>query len=85
MAKDRLKEYEAIVKDITDHKYAIPVNVYGSIKYAPRKNALGVFIRRPEHVMYGWNLNKLEHRKEEILEKIRELTHMELEVRRTLS
>ena len=80
-AKKRLIAYEEIVKDITfHHKYSIPVNVYGHIEYAPKLNAFGVFIRRPEHVIYGWNRNKLEKEIVELTEKIRSLRLEELEL-----
>jgi hypothetical protein len=75
----RITDYEDVVIDIIQyHKYSIPVNVYGHIEYAPKQNALGVFIRRPEHVYYGWNLNRLKKAKEEITEKIRGLRLQEL-------
>ena len=73
-SKRRLKEYEKIVKDITTyHKYSIPINVYGHIEYAPKINVFGVFIRRPEHVNYGWNLNKLTKARDDIMDTIRKL------------
>lgn len=81
LAEKRIKEYRDIVQDIVQyHKYSIPVNVYGRIEYAPKQNVFGVFIKRPEHVMYGWNLRKLENKRDELLEKIRSLRHMELEL-----
>ena len=82
-AKQRLQEYAAVVKDITQyHKYSTPVNVYGHIEYAPRTNVFGVFIRRPEHVYYGWNLNKLEKNVMDLTEKVRSLRFEELEMMR---
>ena len=73
-AKKRIKDYEKTLKDIKlYHKYSIPINVYGHIRYAPKVNTFGVFIRRPEHVYYGWNLNRLEKNVEEITEKVRSL------------
>ena len=78
-AKHRLKEYEQLVKDIVQyHKYAIPVNVYGHIEYAPKINVFGVFIRKPEHVQYGWNLKRLEKNVNELTKKVRELRFKEL-------
>ena len=84
--KKHLKEYEIILKEILRHdwKYAIPVNVYGTIKYAPKKNAADVFIRKPEHVVYGWNLKRLERRERDLLECIRNLAGKEFELRRLL-
>ena len=80
-AKRRVKEYRNVLKDIQIyHKYSIPVNVYGSIKYAPKVNAFGVYIRRPEHVYYGWNLNKLEKNVNDLTEKVRSLRLSELEM-----
>ena len=77
--KNRLREYEEIVKDIVQyHKYSIPVNVYGHIEYAPKVNAFGVHIRRPEHVNYGWNLRRLEKNVTDLTEKIRSLRFEEL-------
>lgn len=82
-AKRRVNEYRTILKDITiHHKYSTPVNVYGHIEYAPKVNAFGVFIRRPEHVYYGWNLNKLEKNANDLTEKIRSLRLTELEMMR---
>jgi hypothetical protein len=85
--KKHLKEYEGIFNEINNHdwKYTIPVNVYGTIKYAPRKNVFDVFIRKPEHVVYGWNLKRLERRNIELLECIRNLAAKEFELRRELS
>ncbi len=79
IAEKRIKEYETVVQDIVQyHKYSIPVNVYGHIMYAPKTNVLGVFIRRPEHVMYGWNIRRLEQRVNELTEKIRSLRLKEI-------
>ena len=80
-AKKRIWEYREVLKDITVyHKYSIPVNVYGHIEYAPKVNAFGVYIRRPEHVIYGWNLNKLEKNVIDLTEKVRSLRLVELEL-----
>ena len=79
--KRRIKDYETVLKDITVyHKYSIPVNVYGHIEYAPKTNAFGVYIRRPEHVVYGWNWNKLNKVKDELMETIRELRMIEYRI-----
>lgn len=81
-AKKRVKDYERIVEDIVRyHKYSIPVNVYGHIEYAPKTNVFGVFIRRPEHVMYGWNISVLKKNVEELTEKVRSLRLEELNMR----
>ena len=81
-AKKRVKDYESVVEDIVQyHKYCIPVNVYGHIEYAPKTNAFGVFIRRPEHVMYGWNISVLKKNVEELTEKVRSLRLEELNMR----
>lgn len=81
IAKNRLKEYELIVKDIVQyHRYSVPVNVYGHIEYTPKQNVFGVFIRRPEHVMYGWNLRKLEKNVIDLTGKVRSLRFKELEL-----
>ena len=78
-AKRRIKEYQEVLQDITVyHKYSIPVNVYGHIEYAPRTNVFGVFIRRPEHVMYGWNLKRLEKNVMNLTEHVRSLRLLEL-------
>ena len=83
-AKKRLKEYATIVEDIQNHKYCYTVNVYGNIQYAPKQNVFGVTIQRPEHVFYGWNLNKLEKNVNDLFEHIRELRFQELELRKEL-
>ena len=84
-AKKRIGEYREVLKDITIyHKYSIPVNVYGHIEYAPKTNVFGVFIRRPEHVNYGWNLNKLENNVKDLTEKVKFLRLKELEMRQKL-
>ena len=77
-AKKRIYDYRETVKEIQQHKYSIPINVYGHIEYAPQQNAFGVFIKRPEHVYYGWNYNNLNKIVEEITERIRELRMKEL-------
>ena len=80
-AKRRIKEYSEVLKEIqVYHKYSVPVNVYGHIEYAPKTNVFGVFIRRPEHVNYGWNLNKLQKNVDDLTEKVRSLRLMELEL-----
>ena len=80
-ANRRIKDYEELVIDITQyHKYSIPVNVYGHIEYAPKQNIFNVFIRRPEHVYYGWNLNKLIKAKETLIAAIRELRAIEYHI-----
>lgn len=77
--KRRIKKYGEITREINiQHKYSTPINVYGHIEYAPKVNAFGVFIRRPEHVIYGWNLNKLEKQVVDLTEKIRVLRLKEL-------
>ena len=82
-AEKRVKEYETVVKDIVQyHKYSIPVNVYGHIEYAPKTNFHGVFIRRPEHVLYGWHISKLKKNVKELTEKVKELRLKELELMR---
>jgi hypothetical protein len=81
-AEKRVKDYETVVEDIVQyHKYSIPVNVYGHIEYAPKRNALGVFIRRPEHVFYGWNISVLKRKVKELTEKVRSLRLEELKMR----
>lgn len=78
-AKRNLQEYPRLLQEIQQyHRYSPPVNVYGHIKYAPKRNVFNVFIRRPEHIRYGWNLNKLEQRVNEIEDKIRNLRLKEL-------
>lgn len=84
-AKRRIKQYREVFNDILTHKYCFTVNVYGNIQYAPKQNALGVTIRRPEHVYYGWNLNRLKKKEAELIEKIKELRLNEFELRRELS
>ena len=85
-AKDRINEYEIILKDIlnNDPKYSNTVNVYGSIKHYPKTNVFGVFIRKPEHVIYGWNLETLQQKKDELMEHIRMLNRKELNMRKIL-
>lgn len=81
VAKKRLEEHDMIVKEIVQyHKYSIPVNVYGHIMYAPKVNAFGVFIRNPEHVNYGWNINRLKRNVKDLTDKIRSLRLDELEL-----
>ena len=71
-AKWKIREYRNILRDITVyHKYSIPINVYGHIVYAPKTNVFEVFIRRPEHIFYGWNLNRLEKNVKDLTEKVR--------------
>lgn len=83
IAKRRLNEYEEIVKDIVQyHVYSIPINVYGNIQYAPKQNAFEVYIRRPEHVIQGWNISKLKKQVKDLTEKVRSLRLEELEVMR---
>ena len=83
-AREHLLGYEKVWEDIRNHKYTIPVNVYGHIEYAPRQNALGVFIRKPEHVIYGWSAGRLLNEKEKLIEHIRLLNRKELNMRRIL-
>lgn len=79
--KWKIKEYELVLKDINFyHTYSIPVNVYGYIEYAPKTNVFGVYIRRPEHVFYGWNLNKLNKERDDLTERIRELRLVEYRI-----
>ena len=79
--KRRIKEYENVLKDIiTYHKYSTPVNVYGHIEYAPKTNVFGVFIRRPEHVYYDWNWNKLNRVADDLTDKVRKLRLIEYEI-----
>ena len=81
-AEKRIKDYERIVEDIIRYdKYSIPVNVYGHIEYAPKTNVFGVFIRRPEHVMYGWNISKLKKNVSDLTEKVKSLRLKELRMR----
>lgn len=81
VAEKRVKDYERIVEDIERyHKYSVPVNVYGHIEYAPKTNVFGVFIRRPEHVFYGWNISKLKKKVKDLTDKIRSLILQELEM-----
>ena len=83
-AKRRIKEYSKVLNEIKNHRYSYTINVYGNIQYAPKQNCLGVTIRRPEHIYYGWNLNKLEKNVEEILETIKELRVKEFELRKMI-
>lgn len=82
--KQNLYDYNKVFDDIKNHKYSIPVNVYGSIKYAPKKNVFDVFIRKPEHVIYGWNYNRLLSEKDDLLEKLQLLNRKELNMRKIL-
>ena len=84
VVKNNLKEYVKILEDIQDHNYSYTVNVYGNIQYAPKQNVFGVTIRMPEHVVYGWNWNKLNKVRDEIMDKIRSLRLEELSLRREL-
>ena len=84
LAKKRLKEYLTVLEDIKAKKYCYPVNVYGNIQYAPKQNVFGVTIRMPEHVIYGWNWNKLIKAREDVMETIRGLRLKELELRKEL-
>ena len=79
-----LTEYEVVLNAILNHKYSIPVNVYGNIQYAPKQNVFGVFIRKPEHVNYGWNYGMLLNKKDELVEHIRLLNRKELNMRKIL-
>ena len=81
---NHLIEYEIILHEIHENKYTTPINVYGNIQYAPKQNAFGVFIRKPEHIVYGWNYNKLTETKKELIEKIRLLNRKELNMRKIL-
>ena len=79
-AKRRVKQYETVLEEIENHKHSTIINVYGHIEYAPKTNIFGVFIRRPEHIYYGWNLNKLEKNVKDLTEKVRRLRLKELEL-----
>jgi len=79
-----LTKYEDVLKAIQTHEYTIPVNVYGHIKQAPKQNVYGVFIRKPEHVHYGWNYNRLIEKKNELIECIKLLNRKELNMRKIL-
>lgn len=83
-ANHRIIEYEIILNEILNGKYTIPVNVYGNIQQAPKQNVYGVFIKKPEHIFYGWNYNKLMEEKKGLIEKIRLLNQKELNMRRIL-
>ena len=83
-AKENLMEYENVWNDIHNHEYDIPVNVYGNIQYVPRQNVFGVFIKKPEHVYYGWGAGKLMEKKEKLMEHLRLLNRKELNMRRIL-
>lgn len=83
-AKENLQEYEDIWDDIRNHKYTVPVNVYGTIQHAPKQNVFGVFIKNPEHVNYGWGAGKLLEEKEKLIEHIRLLNRKELNMRKIL-
>ena len=83
-ARDRIIEYETILNDIKTGKYSGVVNVYGSIKHYPKQNVFGVFIRKPEHVNYGWNYDRLVARKDKLLEHIRLLNRKELNMKKIL-
>ena len=83
-ARENLMEYENIWNDIHNHKYSVPVNVYGNIQYAPRQNVFGVFIKKPEHVNYGWSAGRLLEEKENLIEHVRLLNRKELNMRRIL-
>ena len=77
----RLKEYEILLNEILNGEYTIPVNVYGNIQQVPRQNVFGVLIRKPEHVMYGWNYQRLERQSKVLMECIRVLAAREFELR----
>ena len=83
-ANHKIIEYEIILNEILNGKYTIPVNVYGNIQQAPTQNVYGVFIKKPEHIFYGWNYNKLTEEKENLIERIRLLNQKELNMRRIL-
>lgn len=83
-SKRRIKEYSKVLNEIKNHRYSYTINVYGNIQYAPKQNSLGVTIRRPEHIYYGWNLNKLEKHVEQIIETIKELRIKEFELRKMI-
>lgn len=83
-ANDNIIECVNVLNEINQGKYTIPVNVYGNIKYAPKTNAFGVFIKKPEHVHYGWNYGKLMEHKEKLIEHIRLLNRKELNMRQIL-
>ena len=81
---DHISEYRVVLNSILNNKYSTPVNVYGHIEYAPKTNSFGVFIRKPEHVFYGWNYEKLQSKKEGLIKHIRLLNRKELNMRRIL-
>lgn len=83
-AKRNLIHYETVWEDIQNHKYTFPVNVYGHIEYVPRQNTLGVFIRKPEHVFYGWSAGRLLDEKQKLIDHIRLLNRKELNMRKIL-
>lgn len=76
-AQQNLRKYQQLHEDIQNHKYSYTVNVYGHIEYAPKQNIFGVTIQRPEHIHYGWNLNKLLKMKDDLTEKVRRLRAIE--------
>ena len=81
---NKITEYKIVLNAILNNKYTTPINVYGHIEYAPKQNALGVFIRKPEHIYYGWNYQRLVDEKQKLIEHIRLLNHKELNMRRIL-
>lgn len=82
--KQNIRNYQKVFQDIKTHKYSRTVNVYGNIQYYPLTNTAGAFIRKPEHVIYGWNLDILESEKIKLIDHIRMLTRKELNMRKIL-
>lgn len=83
--KQNIRNYHKVLEDIRNHKYSGTVNVYGNIQHYPLTNAAGVFIRKPEHVFYGWNLDMMESEKTDLIDYIRMLNRKELNMRKILA
>lgn len=65
--KWNIQQYHEIAEDIENKKY-------------PEVNVFGVTIMRPEHVNYGWNLNRLHKTRDDLTEKVRKLRSIEYHI-----
>ena len=57
--KERKQQYSQILYEIQKGKYIETININGKLHRAPKKNVLGEYIVRPEHVQVGLDLNDI--------------------------
>ena len=57
--KERKQQYSQILYEIQKGKYIETISINGKLHRAPKKNVLGEYIVRPEHVQVGLDLNDI--------------------------